>query len=200
MLLSKVWVVLQFIAIIFISLTSDWFLHQPILNKVVISCATLSLFFYLKFKALIFKIIFLLSFFVLVFVQISSTNISNTYLLTDHQKYINQNRLNQYPASLARIGNIIENRLDTPIIYQLRQNFFDSLDVVNYFKNFFPSIFFIPLLIGLCKYLKTPNFLFSISIIFSLIILSLIGTHGSFGPIIIFPFILMFISHYSCEK
>lgn len=192
--------VLKLVAILLVSLTSGWLLQQPLINKIVISFVTASLFFYLNFKTLISKIIFLICFIILAYIQISSTNITNTYDFTDHQKYVNQNRLDQYPPSLVRIGNIIENRLDSPIIYRIRQNFFDSLDLVNYFNNLFLSILFIPFLFGLYKFLKHPDLLITATALISVFLLSIIGPHGSYGPIIMFPFIAIIISYYSCEK
>jgi len=199
-MLPKIWLGLKLVAIFLISLASDLFLQQPILNKTLIMFIILSLFFYINFKTPVHKYIFLICFIALTYVQISSTNIKNTYSFNDHQKYINQNRLDQYPPSLARIGNIIENHLDSPVIYRLRQNLFDCLDFVNYFKNFFLPIFFIPFIIGLFKLLKHPNKLVISTTIISIFILSIIGSHGSYGPIIMFPFITIIISHFSCEK
>lgn len=192
--------VLKFTVILFVSLTSGWFLPQPLPNKILLFSTSLSLFFYLNFKTSASKIIFLLCFFVLAYIQISSTNITNTYNFTDHQKYVHQNRLNQYPPSLARIGNIVENHLDSPVIYQIRQNFFNSLDFVNYFKNLFLPILFIPFLIGLYKFLKHPDNLTTATFTLSLLLLSIIGPHGSYGPIIMFPFVTIIISHYLYEK
>jgi len=196
----KIWLGLKLVAILLISPTSGLFLQQPLLNKMLLFFTTLSLFFHLNFKTPVYKYIFLICFISLTYIQISSTNIQNTYSFNDHQKYINQNRLDQYPPSLARVGNIIENRLDSPIVYRLRQNLFDSFDFVNYFKNFFLPIFFIPFLIGLYKLLKNPNKLVISTTLISIFILSIVGSHGSYGPIIIFPFITIIISYFSCEK
>lgn len=200
MLLPKVWLIPKFTLLAFVFLTSPWFLQQSILNKIVISFVTVSLFFYLNFKTSISKIIFLGCFIFLTYLQISSTNISNTYNFNDHQKYIHQHQLNQYPPTLARAGNIIENRLDSPIIYRLRQNLFDSLDFVNYFKNLFLPILFFPFFIGLYKFLKHPDPLFKYTTLIAISLLSTIGTHGSYGPIIMFPLVAIIISYYSCEK
>jgi hypothetical protein len=200
MLLSKIWLILKFILITFVILTSPWFIPQPLTNKIFLLLTTLSLFFFFNFKTSTQKIIFLICFFVLVYIQVSSTDIANTYNFTDHQKYIYQNRLNQYPPSLARLGNILENRLDSPIIYRLRQNFFDSLDLVNYFKNLFLPTLFIPFVIGFNKFLKRPNKFIATTAVISILLLTITGPNGSYGPLLMFPFITIIISRYSLEK
>jgi len=200
MLLSKIWLIPKIIVILLVSATSPWFLPQPILYKAIILITTLTLLLYVNFKKSIIKVIFFVFYIALIFAQVFSTDIKNTYNFSDHRKYLHQNRLDQYPPSLARVGNIIENHLDSPIIYQTQQNFFESLDLVNYFKNFFPIVYIFPFIFGLYKFLKHPNGLLTITTIFSVLLLSVVGIHGSYGPIIIFPIIAIIISHYPFEK
>ena len=180
---------------------SPWFSKIPLYPAILIILFAVAMYVYVKYPRFKIKPFFILLIYLLIFIkQISTTNISAVYETSGYEKYLHQQYLDSYPPKLYRIANIIENRLDSLLIFKLKQNFYNSLDLIDYFINYFLTFLFIPFLIGLIKYLQKPIQLFTILFFTSISLLTLFGTKGTYGPIILLPFIILLIFHYSLEK
>ncbi|MFZ2153373.1 MAG: hypothetical protein WAV41_05000 [Microgenomates group bacterium] len=139
------------------------------------------------------KYIVLFFYFLLLFFQIRTTRISSVYQFSGFDFYLHQQQLDSYPPRLARLANIVENKFETPLVYRLRQNLFNSLDFSIFFKNYFLTILFIPFIIGLIHFVKCPKRLPITLFILSILTLTFIGTNGQYGPITILPFLIYLI-------
>jgi len=168
---------------------------------IIIIISTIITFLFLKnIKVKLTKLLLIFTYIVLFIVQIYTTRIKTNIEFSNYDIFLNQQRLDAYPRLLYRFGNIIENKIESPQIIRFRSNFFNCFDFVNFYKNTYHVIFYIPYIIGLLKLIKSPNKVFCNLLITSLIILTFIGTEGKFGPIILIPFIINIISFYSIEK
>lgn len=145
------------------------------------------------------KYIVIFGYILLFIFQIYSTRIQSNLEFSGYQNFLHQQNLDSYPPSLFRIGNIVENKIESPLFYRFRQNIFNCFDFVNYFKNYFITILFIPFIFGLIKLIKSSNKTFLNLLIISIVLLAFIGTDGKYGPLLLLPFIVNIISFYSCE-
>jgi hypothetical protein len=174
---------------------SLFFLPLPLTITALITLLSILLYFGKPVKYLT-----IIVFLALCIFQISTTRIRSVFEFSGYDQYLHQQQLNAYPPTLYRIANIIENKVETDQTYRFRQNFFNCFDLVNYFKNYFLTILFIPLVFGLIKSINHPHKLFIILYSISVLLLTFIGTEGKYGPVILLPFIINIISFYSLEK
>jgi len=161
---------------------------------------TFSLIIFLYLNNKIDKYIPIIGYILLFIFQISTTRIATNFEFSGYQNFVHQQQLDSYPPAFYRVGNVIENKIATPLIYRFQQNFFNTLDFVKYFTNYFITILFIPFIIGTIKLVKSPNKLFIKLLFISVILLTFISPDGKFGPVLLLPFIANIISFYSCEK
>lgn len=171
-----------------------WFDSKPIWLIALVVFSTFSLFIFSHFPK--FNKIFLLVLFIFLgIVQIKSTRFQTMFEYSGYENWYHQQLQNSYPSKLYRLGNIIENKLESPVFYRLKQNLFLSLDFADYFKNFFPAILFIPFILGLINYLRRPNRFLNYLLMGFLFLFFLVGPRGVYGPICLIPWIIFFISH-----
>ena len=141
------------------------------------------------------KIIFLLAYAVLLVLQIKTTNIPQAYEFSAKEIDQQQYRLNSYPPSLARLGHILEAKREAQLVRKLEQNFFTVIDPREYFPSRMPFIASPFVLIGLFIFInerKKREAMFY-SFVFSLVFLTFIGPHAKNGPVLIYPYFLLFI-------
>ena len=171
-----------------------WFNHKPIWLIILVLLSASSLFAFSQFSKFN-KYILITLFTFLGIVQINSTRIQTMFEYSGYQNWYHQQLINSYPPKLSRLGNIIENKLESPLFYRLKQNLFLTLDFTDYFKNFFPAPLFIPFIIGLINYLIRPNHFLNYLLVAILFLFFFIGPRGIYGPICFIPWIIFFIFH-----
>ena len=140
------------------------------------------------------KVFFVVYIFVAVF-QVFTTNIKEAYSYTPYQIDLQIQRMNSYPPSLARIGYILEVKKEIQLFEKLVRNFFFAVDFKEYFPNRLPYIaspfFFVGLYLFIREREKRKILFYGF--LTSLIILTLIGPHAKYGPILIMPYLVFFI-------
>ncbi len=179
-------------------LFSPLFHSQSIFVKLVIILNTVFLWTILQKPKL--SKFYISAYLLLAMSQISSTRLYSVYQSSGYDKYLLETRLNSYPPRIHRLGNIVENYLDSSTINQVQKNLFDSLDFIDYFKNFYPTYLFIAFFIGLINAIKKPNPVFLNPLFGAILLLAIISPKGLSGPFILIPFINILISHYSIES
>jgi hypothetical protein len=193
--------IISIVLFLFATVFSPWFNRLSLLATVLVIIFTIVLFLSKKFsKYKLFLPLVPISYLLLLIFQISTTRIITPYEFSGNDQFIHQQQLDSYPPYLYRLANIVENKLDSPIVVRLRQNIFDSLDFIDYFKNYFYVYLFIPFIFGLVKLISHPDNLFTIPFFVSVVILTFIGSKGLYGPIIMLPFIINLICFYPFEK
>lgn len=148
--------------------------------------------FFNKPKRYWFLILTILSVIILTWLQIKLTNINVEYEYTPAGKDLQLRRMNYYPGRLAHLGYILELKKETLLIYKIENNFFDSIDLTEYFPDYF-SYLLVPLvLIGIYRFFSSNVSIEKLLFIVSVLTITLTGVHGKYGPTIIFPFINLF--------
>lgn len=143
----------------------------------------------------IFEKVFLVIFILLVIFQIKTTNIPQAYSFTPAETDQQIQRMNIYPPTLARLGYILESKKEIQIIRKLENNFFTVFDPMEYFPNRLPYIIAPFIFIGLYFFIlerkqRKPLFY---SFLFSVILLTFLGSHAKYGPVLLYPFFALFI-------
>jgi hypothetical protein len=171
-----------------------WFANKPIWLTILVLFSAISLFIFSHFSKSnkIFLLVLSIS---LGIVQITSTRLQTTFEYSGYDNWYHQQLKNSYPPKLYRLGGIVETKLEPPLFYRLKQNLFLSLDFTDYFKNFFPAIFFIPFIAGLINYLRRPNHFLNYLLVAVLFLFFLIGPRGIYGPVCFIPWVIFLISH-----
>lgn len=140
-----------------------------------------------------FKLAFITLFIVLALMQIKTTRISNEYKTTPFEKDLQITRMNYYPPKQARVGYILESKKETQYIYTVQNHFFDAINLLNYFPEKFSYLTLPFFFVGLYLFVDSSKRLLQYSLLSSVVILSVIGTSGLFGPFVIYPFISLFV-------
>ncbi|MEJ2347669.1 MAG: hypothetical protein P8Y17_00510 [Patescibacteria group bacterium] len=139
--------------------------------------------------------IFIVFYIALAIFQISTTNIKEAYTYTPHQISLQIQRMNSYPPSLAKLGYILEAKKEVQILERVINNFFLAVDFKEYFPNRLPYILSPFLFVGLYFFIKERNKkkIIFYTFITSLGILTLIGPHAKYGPVLIMLYLIFFI-------
>lgn len=169
------------------------FLKNSLLSFLLIFCSLFLLFGY-YFKKSLYVVIFLLSFAVLVFFQLKTTDYKYGYKPLPAEIDTQAKRMNLFPPKLARLAYYLEFKKETLLVNKLQNNFFDILDFKLYFGNYF-SYFSIPFFFsGLFHFFKNKRGILHFLFLGTIVFLSFLGKNGRFGPFLIFPFFILFIS------
>jgi hypothetical protein len=187
---------MAFVLLLILLFLSNWPKIIFFQNKILFFLlALVSLFVILSFsrKRIILKILLVLALGILVIFQVRTTEVKNEYRLTPAETDLQIWRMNQFPASQARLGYWLETKKEMLLLDRLQNNFFNLFDLNLYFPNYF-SFFTLPFFfLGIYRFIKgKDSFLFSI-LSFSLVLLVFWGIHGQLGPFLILPFFVLFI-------
>lgn len=170
----------------------DIFLKNPFLSFILLFSSVFLLGSYYK-KKTIFYLFFLLAFFILIFFQFKTTNFQEGYKFLPVEIDLQIKRMNQFPPELARLGYFLEYKKEILIFNKYSNNFFDILDFKLYFGNYF-SFFSIPFFfVGLFYFFSSLRKLLKVIFISAVILLSILGKNGLFGPFLFFPYFVLFI-------
>ena len=159
-------------------------------------------FFYFQFiKGKTISKLLIISYFLLLLFQLQTTNIGDTYSLTPSEIDQRIARMNYYPSRLARLGYILETKGGIVITDQIMENLIGGVDFTTYFNDYFDFVALPFLFLGIYLFYKEfsespskeKNFVNRLFLT-SILGLSIIGIKGKFGPFIISPFLVVFIS------
>lgn len=141
------------------------------------------------------KIIFVCIYIVLLVFQVLTTNIKSAYDFSAFEIDRQISRMNEYPPFVARMGYILEVKKEIQIVRKLESNFFTVIDFKEYFPSRIPYILSPFIFIGLYIFIneRGERKLIFNSFLFSIIFLSVIGSHAKYGPILILFFFAIFI-------
>lgn len=141
------------------------------------------------------EIIFFVIYLLLVLFQIKTTNIRTAYSLTPHEVDLQIRRMNMFPPSLARLGYIMETKKEVQVLERLQSNFFTTIDFREYFPSRLPFILSLFLFIGLYYFVKErgKRKKFFYAFVLSIVILTILGPHAKYGPVLIMPFFVFSI-------
>lgn len=168
------------------------FLRNLFLSFILLFCSVFLLCSYFK-KKRIFYLLFFLSFFILVVFQFKTTNLQEGYKLLPVEVDLQIKRMNQFPPGLAKLGYFLEYKKETLIFNKFLNNFFEILDFRLYFGNYF-TFFSIPFFFaGIFYFFRSLKKLLMLAFISSLVLLSILGKNGLFGPFLFFPYFVLFI-------
>lgn len=135
------------------------------------------------------KILFVI-YLLLVLFQIKTTNINTAYNFTPYEVDLQIQRMNMFPPSLARLGYIMEAKKEVQILEKLQSNFFAAIDFREYFPSRLPFAFSPFFFIGLFYFAKERKKWrkFFYAFLLSIVILSFLGPHAKYGPLLVMPF------------
>jgi hypothetical protein len=145
--------------------------------------------------------ILIFTFGILLFFQFKTTNIKNAYSFTPAELDLQITRMNYFPPSLARMGYILERKREVKILERVTEKFIEVVDFNQYFPDYFSYLALPFFLIGIFWFVKRDFAVISKSVLrvisklllLTIIVLSLIGVNGKYGPFLFFPFIILFI-------
>lgn len=89
---------------------------------------------------------------------------------------------------------------EVKVFDKIINNFIESVDFKTYFPDYFSFVFLPFFFIGLFSFVKDKlnvkddTMQISYAFLSSILILSLLGVHGKYGPFTFFPFIVLFIN------
>jgi hypothetical protein len=131
----------------------------------------------------------------LVFFQIKTTNIKEAYSFTPAEIDQQIQRMNLYPPSLARLGYVLEAKREVQLLNKVVENFFFVVDFGEYFPNRLPYILSPFFLLGLYVFAKgrKKRKTAFISFLATIVTLTILGPHGKYGPVLIMPYLILFI-------
>lgn len=137
------------------------------------------------------KIVLTLAFISLTLFQVKTSNIKETYSFTPSQVDLSIKRMNMFPPNMARIGHILETKKIVLLFERVIDNFFFAIDFREYFPSRLPSIFLPFFGVGLYFLVKEREQKKEIFLFFflSLLLLTLLGPHAKYGPVILLPFL-----------
>lgn len=185
--------------------------NKPLFLIVVI--ATISSFLYLLKKQLHYLLITVLFVMVLSFYQYSLTENSLLRPLKQDEIYLKNTRVYAYPSLNIKIGeydigyivgNLLDGRFETIVLFRIQKNLFEVLDINYYFFGSHPRervgipeferlpFFLLPFFvigIYLIQFKRNKLFLLS-SFLAPLILLSFIGINSSLGTFVMYPLIV----------
>lgn len=103
--------------------------------------------------------------------------------------------MNVYPPTLARLGYILEAKREVQLLRKLESNFFTVIDFKEYFPSRLPFISSPFLFIGLYFFVKEREKWkkYFYAFLVSIVILTVLGPHAKYGPILLYPFFGFFI-------
>jgi hypothetical protein len=127
------------------------------------------------------------------YLQLNTVNIANVYSFSNAERDLQITRMNEYPSQFAKLGYIWETKKETLIFRVIEDNFFYVVDFNTYFGNYIFLLGLPLFLIGLYAYVSMSKISINIILFTSIVLLSIIGINGKYGPFIIFPSIIMFI-------
>ncbi len=143
----------------------------------------------------VWKMLFLIGFVTLVWFQARTTNIREAYNFTPHQIDQQIKRMNMYPPSLARVGYLMEVKKEGKLLGGLANNFFTVVDLKEYFPERLPYVtapFFLVGLYGFIEQRKRWRLVFT-GFIAAIVILTVLGSHAKYGPVLIMAFLILFV-------
>lgn len=141
------------------------------------------------------KKVFFVVYIFLVCFQVFTTNIKEAYTYTPYQIDLQIQRMNNYPPSLARAGYILEVKKEIQTIDALAKNFFFVVDFKEYFPNRLPYVLSPFFFVGLYLFVREreKRKMLFYGFLTSLAILTLIGPHAKYGPVVLMPYLVFFI-------
>lgn len=206
-----------FISVITLSiLFSNWSLILFINNKpllLIIVIATISSLLCLLKNQLHYILITVLCIMVLSFYQYTLTENSLLQPLKQDEIYLKNTRVYAYPNLNIRIGeydigyiigNILDGRFETIVLFRMQKNLFDALDLNYYFFGSHPRervgipeferlpFFLLPFFLAgifLVQIKKNKLFILS-SFLAPLILISYVGINSSMGAFVMYPFVV----------
>lgn len=195
--------------IIFISLANFWIweiFKQNFLIAALLIISSLFLYYANSSKKL--TLLFLVSFVLLIFLQFQTTQIKPLNYLSNVEQDIKVTRSNQYPNyySLPLAHNLEQRQIWT-ILGNLQENLFLTLDpnlhffaghpnegtYTHYFKEL-PFIYLPLLIIGLLTISWKKQKILTYNLIFSLLLILIIGGDNRYGLFILSPLMVVLIS------
>ena len=177
-------------------LSSGWFrntLKDNLFIALTFLFTTVLITFLLYKPTKLLKRLSFISFGLLLLLGFITTNFKNEYVPNPAEADLEITRMNYYPPSQARLGYILEHQKLYRFIENLQRNFFDVLDLRQYFPNYFSYLFFPLFCIGIMTVLRRNSKLIIYYLLSSIFLLIILGVHGKYGPFIIFPFFEIFI-------
>ena len=151
---------------------------------------------------------------VLSFVYLNTTTVKSLTLLDNDEQRIKSMRLKEYPPVRVNllsktfwvpIGHWFEGRSETIAFFRMQKNFFENIDPnLYFFSNHprervgvkeiekFPYIFLPFFLTGI--YILTKKVAVNLYALFTLLIITILGSVNPAGPFIIFPLIVCYIA------
>lgn len=131
----------------------------------------------------------------LLLVQIKTTNITTAYTHTPAEAARQIQRMNYYSFNFARLGYILETKKEIQILRKAENNFFIALDFAEYFPKFIPYLLSPFFFLGLYLFIKNrgEHKLYFNGFLFSIFVMTVIGPHDKYGPILLLPFLYYFV-------
>lgn len=149
---------------------------------------------------------------VILFFQYKTTNIQSLTNLTNDQQRVQEIRLKAYPYSDRQIGLWLEGKKEVIALGRIRKNFFENLDINQYFFASHPrervgiteftkfSYLLLPFfLLGLYKLIKKSASWTILTFLAPMILLAVTGNQNPIGPFSLFPILSLAII-YGIEK
>ena len=121
--------------------------------------------------------------------QLTTTNVVENYKITDAQIAQQIKRLNSYPRNLTKLGYILESKQEVIYFYKVRENFFNLLDITQYFPENFSYLAIPFLLTGLYIFAKKHHRLLVVGGIFVILVFTVIGSLAKYGSFLLFPYL-----------
>jgi hypothetical protein len=184
---------LTFIALIL--LFNKWIINTFIESPIIVITSILLFVSYLlnfhqtrKFFVLIAIIIFIL----LSYLQLKVSSIQNLYQLSPSDKDLYIKRMSYYPVKITRLAYWLEYKKETLVIYKFQENFFNVIDINQYFPNYFSMLLLPFTFYGIYRFINLKNWFLFTFLFFTVLLLTLTGVNGRYGPVLIFPYVNLF--------
>ena len=134
-----------------------------------------------------YKLFFSILAIVLSIIQLVNSN-SRPFLYQSEIALVEQKqRMNEYPPRFYRVAHILEERVESRVLYKLQKNFFTALDIREVPFILVPLIF-----IGFFQLIqKKESKLLLFTLVVPLIVLTYLGPDQRIGNYCIYPFVIL---------
>jgi len=134
-----------------------------------------------------YKLFFSILAIVLSVIQLINSN-SRPFLYQSEIALVEQKqRMNEYPPRFYRVAHILEERVESRVLYKLQKNFFTALDIREVPFILVPLIF-----IGFFQLIqKKESKLLLFTLVVPLIVLTYLGPDQRIGNYCIYPFVIL---------
>jgi hypothetical protein len=126
-------------------------------------------------------------------IQYKYTNPTDYLHLNEIERYEQQKRMNEYPASSARMANWIEARKESVVFFRLEKNFISIFDLTHFFGGLFKPFLFPFFIYGFFELVRLRTKEILVITLIPISTITLAGSANPYGLFSLYPIVYLSI-------